>query len=224
MTKTKQKSVSSSKISTNKSGERTRVLILDAAETLFSEHGLDGVSMRDIAVSAEVTLALVNYHFGSKDKLYRAVFERRIAPVSAERREALALVLRQSKQHPPIRGVLDALARPWVEIRGKEGGLAYSRLIAREAGDPAEGKREIVADLLDPIALEFIDAMKKALPAMNPATVTWAYHFFIGSLLSILANPDRVTRLSGELCNIKNDSAVVDEIVNFYTHALSASA
>lgn len=222
MTKKKIDIVASTTAPTNKSGERTRILILDAAETLFSEHGLDGVSMRDIAVNAEVTLALVNYHFGSKDKLYRAVFERRIAPVSAARREALAQVLSAGNASPSIRAVLDALARPWVEIRGKEGGLAYSRLIAREAGDPAEGKRKIVADLLDPIALEFIEAMKKALPTMSPAKVAWAYHFFIGALLTILSNPDRVTRLSGNLCKIKDDSSVVDEIVRFFSCGLLA--
>lgn len=207
--------------SANKNGERTRVLILDAAETLFSEHGLDGVSMRGIAVSAGVTLALVNYHFVSKDKLYRAVFERRTVPVSASRRAALALVFGQQKGAPRLRDVLDALARPWVEMRRQPGGLAYSRLIAREVGDPAEGRRGIVSDLLDPIALEFMAAMQKSLPGMEPKKVAWAYHFFIGALLLILSNPDRVTRLSGKLCNIRNDQPVIDEIVDFFCNALS---
>ncbi len=207
--------------SANKNGERTRVLILDAAETLFSEHGLDGVSMRDIAVSAEVTLALVNYHFGSKDKLYRGVFERRIVPVSSLRREALAVVLDQKA--PPIREVLDALARPWVEMRRQPGGLAYSRLIAREVGDPAEGRRGIVSDLLDPIALEFMAAMQKALPRMSARKVAWAYHFFIGALLLILSNPDRVKRLSGKVCDIGDEQAVIDEIVDFFSSAFLGS-
>ncbi|MES2413430.1 MAG: TetR/AcrR family transcriptional regulator [Pseudomonadota bacterium] len=205
--------------SANRNGERTRVQILDAAETLFSEHGLDGVSMRDIAVSAEVTLALVNYHFGSKDKLYRMVFERRIVPVSASRRAALALVLDRKSPAPVIREVLDALARPWVEMRLHPGGLAYSRLIAREVGDPAEGKRGIVSDLLDPIALEFMDAMQQVMPKMAAGRVAWAYHFFIGALLLILSNPDRVTRLSGKVCDVGDEQAVIDEIVNLFARA-----
>ncbi len=203
-----------------RNGERTRTLILDAAETLFSEHGLDGVSMRAIAASAGVTLALVNYHFGSKDGLYRAAFERRGAPLAQSRRAALAAVLGQEGCAPAIGDVLDALARPWVEMRGQPGGLAYARLIAREVSDPAEGKRSIVPDLLDPVALEFIDAMKKALPTMPASKVAWAYHFFIGALLLILSNPDRVTRLSGQLCSIKEDRAVIDEIVSFFSNAL----
>jgi len=207
----------------NRNGEMTRDRILDAAERLFSERGFDGVSMRELAIDGQVTLALVNYHFGSKDGLYRAVFERRIAPVSAERRTRLARVLGRAGPPASITEILDALARPWVELRGRPGGLAYTRLAAREAGDPAEGKRGIVAELLDPIAREFMAAMRLALPALTPQRVNWAYHFFIGSLLLILANPARVKRLSGRGCEIENDDAVVGEIVEFFAVALGGS-
>jgi AcrR family transcriptional regulator len=205
----------------NRSGELTRERILDTAEHLFSEHGIDGVSMRSIAAGGRVTLALANYHFGSKEGLYRAVFQRRIAPVSAERRAALAAVMERGRPAPTVREVLDALARPWVELRGQSGGLAYTRLIARECGDPAEGRRGIVAELLDPIAREFIAAMQKTLPGMTPRRVNWAYHFFIGALLLILTNPDRFVRLSGKVCDIESDQAVIDQIVTFFCAALA---
>ena len=63
-------------------GERRRDRILTAAERLFSEAGIDGVSMREIAAEAGVQLALISYYFGTKQELYRAVFRRRIEPVS----------------------------------------------------------------------------------------------------------------------------------------------
>lgn len=207
----------------NRSGERTRERILDAAEHLFSERGIDGVSMRDIAARGRATLALANYHFGSKEGLYRAVFERRIAPVSAERRAALAEVLARDDGPPAIAAILDALARPWVELRGSPGGLAYTRLVAREAGDPAEGERGIVHALLDPVARDFLAAMRLALPGLSRQRVNWAYHFFIGALLLILTNPQRVTRLSGNACAIESDSAVIGEIVQFFSEALAGS-
>ncbi len=47
--------------------------LLDAAEQLFSEHGFDGASVRDIAATAGCNIAAVNYYFGSKDKLYTEV-------------------------------------------------------------------------------------------------------------------------------------------------------
>lgn len=204
----------------NQGGERTRERILDAAEQLFSEHGLDGVSTRQIAARARAPLALANYHFASKEGLYRAVLQRRATQVSAERRALLARAFARHAK-PPIEEVLEALARPWVELRGRPGGLAYTRLVARETGDPAEGKRGIVRELLDPIALDFIAAMERALPGHSRARVNWAYHFFIGALLLILANPDRLKRLSGQVCDFESERAVIREIVTFFSVALA---
>ncbi len=197
-------------------GARTKERILRIAERLFAEHGYDGVSMRALAASAGVQLALLSYYFGNKLGIYRAVFERRINPLSAQRRTALQRVMERQQPPPSIADVLDALARPWVELRGQRGGEHYSRLIAREVGDPQEGRRGIVADLLDPIAVEFIAAMEKVLPGHPRAKVHWTYHYFIGALLLILANPARAQRLSGKLCRFDDSERLISEIVGFF--------
>jgi AcrR family transcriptional regulator len=57
----------------------TRERILDVAERLFMENGYEATSMRVITSAAEVNLAAVNYHFGSKEALLREVFRRRLA-------------------------------------------------------------------------------------------------------------------------------------------------
>jgi AcrR family transcriptional regulator len=56
----------------------TRERILDVAERLFMENGYEATSMRMITGAAEVNLAAVNYHFGSKEALLREVFRRRL--------------------------------------------------------------------------------------------------------------------------------------------------
>ena len=63
----------------------TKTLILDTAERLFSEHGIDAVSLRAITTEAGVNLAAINYHFRSKDLLVKEVFARRIRPLNEER-------------------------------------------------------------------------------------------------------------------------------------------
>ena len=56
----------------------TRQLLLDTATRLFAEQGYEGVSTRLLAKEAGVNMALIAYYFGSKEKLYEAIFEEQI--------------------------------------------------------------------------------------------------------------------------------------------------
>lgn len=53
--------------------------ILQVAEKLFSEHGFDGTSVRDIAKAANINVAMISYYFGSKEKLLEALIIGRIS-------------------------------------------------------------------------------------------------------------------------------------------------
>lgn len=57
--------------------------ILEVAERMFSELGYDGASTRNISAEASVNMAMINYYFGSKEGLFKAVFERRVADFRA---------------------------------------------------------------------------------------------------------------------------------------------
>src|SRR5512139_3551664 len=63
--------------------------ILDAAERLFAERGFEGASVRDLAAAAGVNLAAINYHFGGKEALYRAVGERLMNELRERRMKAI---------------------------------------------------------------------------------------------------------------------------------------
>jgi TetR/AcrR family transcriptional regulator len=60
---------------TRPSADQTRERILAAAVDVFSERGFDGAATRDIAERAGVTQPLLNYHFSSKDELWRAAVD-----------------------------------------------------------------------------------------------------------------------------------------------------
>src|SRR5690349_4020093 len=81
--------------------EATKERILVAAETLFSQQGLDGVSVREIAAAAKLDVAMINYHFGSKLGLYRAVFHRRIDQLTEQRLGGLDEVLSRYRGEAP---------------------------------------------------------------------------------------------------------------------------
>ena len=67
----------------------TRERLLDVAERLFARRGLDAVSVRDITQAAGANLGAITYHFGTMRKLIVAVFDRRMAPLTRQRLEAL---------------------------------------------------------------------------------------------------------------------------------------
>ena len=54
--------------------DHTRTAILSAAERLYADRGFADVTLRDIVAAADVNLAAVNYHFGSKDELIAELF------------------------------------------------------------------------------------------------------------------------------------------------------
>ncbi|WMT76491.1 TetR/AcrR family transcriptional regulator [Bradyrhizobium sp. Ash2021] len=57
-------------------GMQARERIISVAETLFNKQGFDGASMRDIAAAAKMQPASMYYHFGSKEELLWAVWEK----------------------------------------------------------------------------------------------------------------------------------------------------
>ena len=64
--------------------EDTRTRILDAAERLFSERGIDAVSVRAILEAAGVNVALAHYHFGSRGGLVAELLRTRVGPLVEE--------------------------------------------------------------------------------------------------------------------------------------------
>jgi AcrR family transcriptional regulator len=87
----------------NADAAATRRRILDAARALFAERGVDGASIRQIAASSEVSLAMVHHYYGSKDALHAAC-------VDSMYEELLALQPRLLAAIAAAGGSLEALA------------------------------------------------------------------------------------------------------------------
>src|ERR1700745_3725770 len=120
----------------------TRTRILDAAEALFMQHGFEGTSMRPLTSTAEVNLAAVNYHFGSKDALIEAVFRRRLDPMNTARIAALEELEptgRPCAADSIIRAFVGQSLRMMEDAKG--GGRNFIRLLGRTYTEPAKGIR-----------------------------------------------------------------------------------
>ena len=194
-----------------------RERILDAAEALFAERGYDGVTLRQIATRADVDVALANYHFGKKLALFQAVFERRAALLNDSRREALrACQEKAGDSSPTVEQIIEAFLRP-LELHqetGDEGWRHYLTLIAYINNSPYWGPR-MMSTLFDGLVLEFIEALKIALPEAREEDVYWCYHNLSGALTLTLADTGRIDKLSGGLCRSADFEAAYDHMIPF---------
>ncbi len=114
----------------------TKGSILDSAERLMAEHGIDGVSLRQILGDAGANTAALHYHFGSKEKLIEAILRRQGVDINLRRRGLLDAI-EASGRTPTVRDVVDALLDPMTELLDREGeaGRRFIRFLARLQSD-----------------------------------------------------------------------------------------
>ena len=171
----------------------TRSRILDVAEELFSEHGFDRVSIRDITKKAQVNLAAINYHFGSKEDLIAAIFQRRVIPVNEARLAALDAVERLAKRNPKLEDILEAFIRPTVQcpFGTPKGGKAFSKLFGRCLSEPSPKIEVLLKRQFEPLVERLDAALMKALPHLSRSEIFWCMKFTFGALHHWLLTRDR---------------------------------
>src|SRR5437667_364622 len=147
----------------------TQGRILDAAEALFMEHGFEATSLRQITTAANVNLAAVHYHFGSKEDLFEAVLTRRLDPMNQER---LALLTRFEHEWAPkplsCEKILAAMFIPALKLARdpERGGKNFLRLLGRAYADPAPFIRHFLSDQYAVVIARFKAAFGRALPLL----------------------------------------------------------
>lgn len=199
-------------------GARERIVV--EAERIFGALGFDGASMRQVAEAASVPLALVSYHFGSKEGLYRAVFDRRVPTVVEQRMAGLAIAMSEQDLDRRLELVVKALVFPMLHLRAHDRDPSFGRLLAHETMDPNSEPRGFIRDMFDPVARAVVDAMASALPERSREEVWWAYQFMLGSMVYVMGDAGRIERLSGGLCRPDDEESAVRHMVAFLTAGL----
>ncbi len=169
------------------SRQDTKRRILDAAEHVFARDGYRGASLRAVTGRAGVNLAAVNYHFGSKEDLLRALFERRIVPLNEIRRarmEAVLLEARRSGRRPEVRAIVDALVKSAVSPDGEAAGYArFHMIMGRSMAEPDGTVRRVFHAFNQPVVGSLRRVLRRALPAMDGVELYWRTAFAIGALI-----------------------------------------
>ncbi len=193
----------------------TRARILDAAEVLFAEKGLEYASMRGITTAAQVNLAAVNYHFGSKEGLVVAVYVRRLRPVSAERLQMLDSAERRTTLK--LEDVLLAYIAPVLRLLHdpKGGGDVFIRLLARALYEPGAYLAQLYKEEMEPMLARFQAALARCLPKLSSEELFWRLHFAGGSIAYTLAQVHRLDAMAQAVYDPKEVENVISRLVDF---------
>lgn len=174
--------------------------ILDVAERLFMAHGYDGTSMRMITGEAQVNLAAVNYHFGSKEDLLREVFRRRLAWLNAERLAVLDALETEAGGKPLKPSLIVEAFFGTLLKMGEDpalGGMTFLRLLGRTMTEPAAFIRTFFAGEYAEVMDRFKDALFRALPDVPREEIAWRFHFMLGAMSYAIAETDILSLIDG---------------------------
>lgn len=204
----------------------TKSRILDAAEELFMEHGFEATSLRLITTAAAVNLAAVNYHFGSKEELFQAVFTRRLDPMNQQR---LSLLDEYQKAVEPsaltCEKIIAAMFIPALELSRDTdlGGKNFLRLLGRAYADPAPFIREFLSSQYAEMITAFRHAFGRSLPHLPREEVSWRLHFLMGALSYTLAGTDALKMIEKYHSSEQgNDELLLSRLAPFLAAGLRA--
>jgi AcrR family transcriptional regulator len=198
-------------------------LILDAAETLFAQHGFHGVSTRQVSTEAGVDVALVHYYFGTKRGLFDEVFARRAQILNESRLASLDAYERHNAGRLTAEGAITAFVDPLIDIslNGGAGWKSYFALVAQVNNTPTWGGATMTR-FFDPVVRRLIDVLRKALPETSDQELYWGYQFLTGAMMLCLSETGRIDLLSDGACHSSDLEAVRRRLTRYCAAGFAA--
>jgi AcrR family transcriptional regulator len=203
--------------------DQTRTAILAAAERLYADRGFGDVTLRDIVAEANVNLAAVNYHFGSKDELIAELFVTRSLALNKERLRELREAEEAGDGRADIADVLRALVGPTLRgCLGPENQRSTpARFMIRVSIESVPAIRRIRNREIDHLR-KFIAAMRRSLPDRSDVDLYWGLHFALAMAQQTVRDSERLAKLSEGKCDVDDVEAVIDRVVDVAVLGLTA--
>ena len=199
--------------------------LLDAAEQLFSEHGFEGASVRDIAATAGCNIAAVNYYFGGKDKLYTAVWRRQLLQMRDARLHAIEQVMSESGGKPALEDLLRSFSNAVVgHFRDESRSRRFMNLMAREMIDQHVPINLLIDELVKPTMGAIRGALLKACPGLDESKIWLLIVFLAGQLMHVVHVKTMFEQAETAEIPAFDLNEAVDHIVKFSAAGIRAYA
>jgi AcrR family transcriptional regulator len=202
----------------------TKDKILDAAEFFFADKGFNGTSLREITSKAEVNLAAVNYHFGSKKELIKAVMSRYMNEL-APKLEFSLNKLCESRDDISLEQVFTAFVEPllWLNVFKENGTSTFLQLLGRGYTDSQGFLRWFLTTQYPNVISNFVSAVKKAYPELSAEEMFWRLHFTMGTVVFTMSSSDALIDIAESDFNNKIDiSGVIHQVIPYVAAGVGA--
>ena len=202
--------------------------ILDAAEELFSERGFAETSLRNITTKADVNLAAVNYHFGSKKSLIQAVFARFLTPFVAELDKALNTCDAEQGEQPAdlmslLRLLSDTALRSGADR--PERLRIFMRLLGLAYSQGQGHVRRFLRVEYGHVFRRYSDLLTRATPELSDEDRFWRVHFMLGATMFTLNGVDSLTAMAEhDFGKSTATPDVIDQLLPFLASGLKSPA
>ncbi|MEM9101809.1 MAG: TetR/AcrR family transcriptional regulator [Pseudomonadota bacterium] len=202
----------------------TKDKILDAAETLFAERGFAETSLRMITSRADVNLASVNYHFGSKKALIQAVFDRFFQHLSTGFNSRFEQLEKQEIP-PKVEEVIAALLGPILDIDNvrTHGTSIFMRLLGRAYAETQGHLRRFMLEKYGYLLSRFNKQIHRAYPTLPMEQLFWRLHFMLGSMVFTLAGSQALQEIAeADFKEVVDTKALAGKLINFLAAGMKA--
>jgi AcrR family transcriptional regulator len=199
----------------------TATRILEAAEQLFADEGFESVSLRAITQTADVNLAAVNYHFGSKDALIDVVLERYITPINESR---LALLDELEKEYEPnsvvpMAKLLRAFLEPFLTHIGRSelSQRLFFKLMGRCMSAPSQTLPDSTLPLFHQLITRYAAAMQRSAPELSEELILWRLNFTFGVLAQTLLHTEVFEQITEGRAGRSSPETMLNRIIDYTT-------
>jgi len=198
--------------------DKTRERILCAAGKIFAHGGYRAMTLREVTQEAKVNLAAVNYHFGSKTNLMRALLRNRFEPINRQRLERLDDQIAAHAPNPvPLEAIYDALFRPL--FKGIESApvndTSLMQIIGRALTEPADFMRSLHKEFFAELSQRFMHEIERACPELSKEQLQYRFFLSISTMIGTAIEQIRLETITGGKLDGSNLDRILQELTAY---------